>query len=252
MAETQGGAAAAHLEELALGVLGGRERAEALAHLAHCSTCAEREQQLSEVSDALVDLVPAGEPPVGFESRVLARVAVARRDAIGPTRPDVTASERRDSPAPDRRRGRRQGPRRAGGRRQPRWQAAVLAVVACAAAFSGGWSLRGSGRDPAPAVTAAAPALVAALRDARGTVGQVYVNTGPHPWFYIGLAGIGPGTDSVHCFLSYRGGQVEDLGSYPVVAGAAGWGARILGDARDVTGARITTPAGVTIATAAF
>ncbi|MGW5659868.1 zf-HC2 domain-containing protein [Streptomyces sp. NPDC003758] len=56
--------------ELALGVLPGRERAGAVAHLDRCADCREYVAQLTLVGDRLIGLLPCGEPPVGFETRV--------------------------------------------------------------------------------------------------------------------------------------------------------------------------------------
>jgi hypothetical protein len=61
--------------ELALGVADGRERAAALEHLNSCAECRRFLADLSEPADALLGLAPAREPPAGFESRVLARLA---------------------------------------------------------------------------------------------------------------------------------------------------------------------------------
>jgi hypothetical protein len=58
--------------ELALGVVEGEERGRALEHLADCPECRSRVEELSEVADQLLLLAPHREPPVGFESRVLA------------------------------------------------------------------------------------------------------------------------------------------------------------------------------------
>jgi Putative zinc-finger len=65
--------------ELALGVTTGEERAEALGHLAGCGDCRRAVGELSEVADELLMLAPAEEPPPGFESRVLQRIAPRRR-----------------------------------------------------------------------------------------------------------------------------------------------------------------------------
>jgi hypothetical protein len=59
--------------ELALGVAGGVERARALQHMETCARCRREVGDLREVADDLLLLVPTREPPVGFESRVLAR-----------------------------------------------------------------------------------------------------------------------------------------------------------------------------------
>jgi anti-sigma-K factor RskA len=64
--------------ELALGVLPGRERAAALAHIAGCAGCRDEVDSMAGVADALLLMAPEAEPPAGFESRVLARVAAAR------------------------------------------------------------------------------------------------------------------------------------------------------------------------------
>src|SRR5215469_2616305 len=60
--------------ELALGVLTGRERAEAVAHLDRCEDCREDVRQLMATGEGLLALLPEREPPVGFEMRVLDRM----------------------------------------------------------------------------------------------------------------------------------------------------------------------------------
>lgn len=60
--------------ELALGIVEGEERGRALQHLAECPECRLKVEGLSEVADELLLLAPHREPPVGFESRVLAEV----------------------------------------------------------------------------------------------------------------------------------------------------------------------------------
>jgi anti-sigma-K factor RskA len=58
--------------ELALGVLTGRERADAYAHLDRCASCRALVSSLSGVTDELLrDFAPSVEPPPGFEARVL-------------------------------------------------------------------------------------------------------------------------------------------------------------------------------------
>ena len=58
--------------EIALGILEGEERADALEHLAGCPDCRRHVEQLSQVADELLLLAPHREVPVGFESRALA------------------------------------------------------------------------------------------------------------------------------------------------------------------------------------
>jgi hypothetical protein len=61
--------------ELALGLADGRERAEALTHIATCSGCRRLLEELTELADELLLLAPAHEPPPGFESAVLESLA---------------------------------------------------------------------------------------------------------------------------------------------------------------------------------
>jgi hypothetical protein len=65
--------------ELALGIADGADRARALRHLAECADCRRELGELSELADELLMLAPEVEPPVGFESRVLALVQAPRR-----------------------------------------------------------------------------------------------------------------------------------------------------------------------------
>ncbi len=64
--------------ELALGVAVGEERARALRHLARCPRCRRHLDELSDVADELLHLVPPQEPPPGFESRVIERIRAER------------------------------------------------------------------------------------------------------------------------------------------------------------------------------
>jgi Putative zinc-finger len=60
--------------ELALGILDGEQRAQALRHVAECPECRRAVEELTAVADELLMLAPEREPPAGFESRVLARL----------------------------------------------------------------------------------------------------------------------------------------------------------------------------------
>lgn len=65
--------------ELALGVAAGEERARAVRHLEGCVGCRREVAELGDVLDAVMLLAPEREPPVGFESRVVAAVTGPRR-----------------------------------------------------------------------------------------------------------------------------------------------------------------------------
>jgi hypothetical protein len=66
--------------ELAAGNLCGEDRAAAIAHLATCPSCQHEVNALATVTDRLLLMSPAIEPPVGFEQRVLAAL-----DSAAPT-----------------------------------------------------------------------------------------------------------------------------------------------------------------------
>jgi hypothetical protein len=65
--------------ELALGILGGAERAEVVLHVNGCARCQAYVAELTEAADAIPQLVPEHEPPAGFEYRVLHRLDEGRR-----------------------------------------------------------------------------------------------------------------------------------------------------------------------------
>src|ERR1700753_1716516 len=78
--------------ELALGVLTGRERAEAVAHLDECDSCREHVRQLSLTGEEMLGLLPSREPTEGFESRVMERLGITPSPAQAATGPAVAAS----------------------------------------------------------------------------------------------------------------------------------------------------------------
>jgi predicted anti-sigma-YlaC factor YlaD len=65
--------------ELALGTVGGPDRAEALEHTSECGPCRAFVGELAEAADALPLLAAEAEPPPGFEERVLAALKAPRR-----------------------------------------------------------------------------------------------------------------------------------------------------------------------------
>jgi hypothetical protein len=65
-----------HLEDFALGQLDEPARSRLAAHAAGCPECRQLLDDLGAVVDRLVQAAPEVEPPVGFESRVLARIPV--------------------------------------------------------------------------------------------------------------------------------------------------------------------------------
>jgi putative zinc finger protein len=75
--------------EIALGIVDGEERAEALRHLSTCAECRRAVDGLSQVADELLMLAPVQEPPPGFESRVAEGLGLRPRARRRPRRLSV-------------------------------------------------------------------------------------------------------------------------------------------------------------------
>jgi len=74
--------------DLALGLLAGDDRGAAISHVASCASCRRHLDGLVAVADELLLLAPSVEPDIGFESRVMARLA-----AGGAFSPPAAATE---------------------------------------------------------------------------------------------------------------------------------------------------------------
>lgn len=224
--------------ELALGVLTGRERAQALAHLDRCDTCLAEVRQLTLTGEELLGLLPPVEPPAGFETRVLARIGI---EAPVPA----------PSPAPARKWRAWKLPRRSAGRPPgiTRRMLATAAVVAgLAVAVLGGWGLH-SATTPA---TASSPLSSAALVSAdHQDSGKIFIYNGTPRWVYMGV-NVGSANGTVICQLVGKDGHVTTVGSFRVTNGYGEWGSTVPAGAGQLSGARLVTPGGVVLATATF
>jgi hypothetical protein len=263
--------------ELALGVLTGRERAMAIAHLDRCDECREHVRQLMATGEQLLELLPPAEPPAGFETRVLARLglpapaeAEGRREehdyprlisegggnpghrgaAGGGTRP------RADRPRADRPRAGQPSapPAGPGGTRRPGRMRRVLATVAVGLAVIvaglGGWRI-GAGTAPATS-SAAGPLKSASLLSAtHQDVGDIYVYSGSSTWLYMSVD-MGSGNAAVTCEVVGKDGQVSKIGSFQLADGYGSWGSPDPGNVGPLSGARIVSADGTVLATATF
>jgi hypothetical protein len=72
------GSVAELLPELALGIVGGTERADVLAHLDRCSVCRDTTAGFAATVDVLPTLLEEAEPPPGFQVRTLERMRAER------------------------------------------------------------------------------------------------------------------------------------------------------------------------------
>ena len=123
--------------DVALGLLTGEERADALAHLERCEGCRAEVASLAVAADEVLLAAPAAAPPAGFADRVLARLA-AERAAAGDGLPAGSGPGGRD------------------GSRPRLVTAAVLAAAAVAIVIAGVVAVvRGGERSPGPEVAVA-------------------------------------------------------------------------------------------------
>ena len=216
--------------ELALGVLTGRERAEALTHIDRCHACREHVRQLTLTGEELLGLLPAREPPPGFETRVMERLGLT-----GP------------APRPARRgwRIRERHPERGGLTR--RMLAAAAVVVALVASGVGGWGLRAA-TAPSATSTLSSAALLSASHQ---NVGEVFVYNGDPRWMYMSVdMGVSNGT--VTCQLESADGHLRTIGSFKLTDGYGSWGSPAWSSGGAPVGARLVAANGTVLATASF
>ena len=213
--------------ELALGVLTGRERARAIAHLDRCETCREHVRQLSLTGEEILGLLPSGEPPAGFETRVMGRLG------------HTTAARR---------------PKRT--RLMLAAAAVTLAAVACGL---GGWGLRGAISAPSPGISTAQTMLrsAALLTSAHQPAGKIFLYKGDPRWLYMDVdmdmdTGTGTGNGTVICQLKASDGRIVTVGSFHLDGGYGSWGSPDPIEAASVTGARLISLNGTVLATASF
>ena len=225
--------------ELALGVLTGRERARAIAHLDGCEACGEYVRQLAVTGEKVLELLPPSEPSPGFETRVMGQLG-------------ISGQRRQQSPARQIARQRRvQGTRRV---LRTRWVPAAAAAVAIAVAGgAAGWALHDGASPSSPAASTAGNALRSATLTtaSRQAAGKVFLYGGSSPWLYMAVDH-GTGDGVVTCQLVTRNGRIITVGSFRLTGGYGHWGSPEPVMPADVVGARLTTAKGTILATATF
>ncbi|MFE2521558.1 anti-sigma factor family protein [Streptomyces mirabilis] len=229
--------------ELALGILPGRERAAAVAHLDRCADCREYVEQLTLVGDGLIGLLPGCEPPVGFEARVAQALTQGTPAQDGRARARVPGARRRGF----------------GGRLRLRLASAVAALV-LAVGF-GGWAAGTAIEN----VVAGASRTTGDEADMHGdltsaaapgqSAGEVYAHTGSPGWIYMTVDLTGTHTSysgMVSCLLERRDGGTVRTGTFTLRQGRGFWGGPTPVDPASVSGARLTSPDGTVLATTHF
>ncbi|MCW2936629.1 MAG: hypothetical protein JWM19_7591 [Actinomycetia bacterium] len=251
--------------ELALGVLTGRERAQAIAHLDRCDACGEDVRQLMATSEGLLALLPESEPPAGFETRVLDRMGLSVAAAE-----DIAAAEgkarvrRLWRPRPRRAPGAPRTPRTPRTPRAPgawgarRLVAAAAVAVAVIGAGVAGWGMRAAtSPHPGSSATATAPLNSAPLLTASDqNVGQVFIskggkNQGSQQWMYMSVD-LPHGDGTVTCQVVGADGKVTTVGSFRLTHGYGAWGSTGTWGGGTVHAARVLAPDGTVLATATF
>jgi len=209
------------LAELALGILSGRNRSEVLSHVESCSLCGAELERLSVVADALLQLAPEVQPPLGFELRVAERLQADR------IQPEATTS-----------------PRQFGRVAFFATAAAIIAVLGFglgAAITPGGGNSQGQ--------SAAANLTTAKLTSHGHVLGDVMISAGSPAWMFMTVDdGSWPGT--VTCAVTYAGGRVQTVGVFRLSSGYGAWGAPLSSSAGQVRSARLVASNGTVLASA--
>jgi hypothetical protein len=204
------------LAELALGILTGRARAAALAHVDSCPPCAEELEHLARTADAVLQAAPETEPPVGFEVRLFSRMGVAEAEA------------------------RRVRPMRVA-------LAIAAAVVALGIGLGVGWS---TGSDkPGPSQAAGTPVASVDLMAHGHTVGHVIVYGGQKPWMLMSLAD-SAARGRVTCEVITADGRTHVVGTFTAAHGYGAWGAPLHVAPASVRTAEVVSASGAVVATA--
>ena len=272
--------------ELALGVLTGRERAAALAHLDGCESCREQVRELTMVQDELLSLLPSQEPPAGFESRVLDRLGLAApgqqpsdvQNELLSDLPDQQLSDvrvltgeqadrqdrqdRLDRPdRPDRldRPGNRppnQPASRPPGRPRGSFSRRLLAAAAVAVALIGGgvgWGLRDATAPASSSSAQAALSTAALVTSDHQNVGSVFVYNRSPWWAYMTVTMEGQGNATVTCQLEMADGSFQNVGTFRLTNGYGAWGSSpYTAGPGAILGARLLSANGTVLATATF
>ena len=212
----------ASVAELALEILDARERDGLMAHASRCERCTTELQQMSAAADRLTLLAPEGEPPVGFEQRVMESLAV------------------------------RQQFRR---RRSVRlWMSVAAAVVLFAVGLSVGLLVHRDSNS-ATRVTQSAGGRQTSLRyadlvDSAGAEhGSVSLVAGREVVLTMSVAHLDQGR--YHCVVHLADGTTHDVASWPVGAEGSGiWAVPIANTIGDVRAVSVVNDHGLTLATA--
>ncbi len=207
------------LAALALGTLGGRDRAAVVSHLEHCGTCAAELDRLAAAGDELVVLLPPATPPDGFAERTLSRLHTeSQATGRAPTAP-----------------------------RRWRVVVAVAAAVVVLALGVGFGALAANGGGSGPTTSSSAASLVSAT----GAHGSAVVSPATGGLLFVTLAD-GLAASRVTCAVTLADGTHHVVGRYTLYGGYGTWAVPLPADRSPVRSLVLTDAAGNTVATADF
>ena len=202
------------LFEVALGAVSGRDRSRVLNHLETCPKCRAELDSLAAVTDALLLLAPEVEPPLGFESRLVARFM---NDDTG----SLTARRHRGV-----------------------WLAAALLIAVLGFGLG---AVTTHGTTPSSSVTSRP--LSARLMSNGVVLGQVVVTPGRPAWIYM-AADDGDWSGLAWCQITLENGRVETVGRFTLSHGYGAWTARLRTAGNQVRSAQLVSANGNVIASA--
>jgi hypothetical protein len=209
--------------ELALGIADAGERAAVVDHLDQCPGCREELAGLSDVVDELLLLGPEAEPPLGFESRVMARVAVEAADGRAPVVPLTTT------------------------RRRSRIRTAVIAVAAAVVAAVGTAAVVRHDEPNPPAISASDRFAVLHGKDG-SDVGRVILHDGPEPWVFMAVRQLDG--EAYKCELVLADGTKVTIGTLRATNGRGSWGGAANMDLKHVKWVHVVDADGTVFANA--
>ena len=204
------------LIEFAMGTLTGRSRTRVLEHLATCAHCRGELESLAAVADAMLELAPAAEPPLGFEQRLVERY-------------------------------RGEAPRQRAHRRVRLVSLAAAALILVTLGFVVGNAV--TANDSTPRTTAMAPPLTAQFTSHGRVLGNVFVSSSDPAWIYMTFEE-GNWSGTAWCRVTMKSGVVKDLGNFSLTNGYGAWDAQINVPGNQIATAQVTSASGQVLATA--
>lgn len=199
---------------LALGTLSGRSRSEVLDHVESCMRCRTELEQLALVAEALQQLTPEVQPPLGFEMRLAERLQGVKRTHRRTRRLAVLS---------------------------------VAAAVAVAVFGLGTLVAREAGEGSSGSVPTAP--VTANLTSGGEVVGTVLVSPGHPAWMLMTVEG-GRWQGRVTCEVTLADGQVATIGSFTLSGEWPAWSAPLPTTGGGVRSARLIDSTGAVLASA--